>query len=90
MWPFVNADRPTYRCECTPSISTRSQLAHCKWLFNNCRLKVLPCATSVPTWIASYATHGAGAMVWVNIMRIPSFGRRITIGRASILWPGAS
>jgi len=35
----------------------------------------------------AYAMHGAGAMVLVNIMRIPCFGRRITIGRASIVWP---
>jgi hypothetical protein len=40
--------------------------------------------------IASYAMHGAGAMVLVNVMRIPCFGRRMTIGRASISWPGAS
>ena len=40
--------------------------------------------------IASYATHGAGAMVLVNVMRIPCFGRRMTIGRASIIWPGAN
>jgi hypothetical protein len=38
----------------------------------------------------SYATHGAGAMLLVNIMRIPCFGRRMTIGRASIIWPGAN
>ena len=40
--------------------------------------------------IASYAMHGAGAMVLVNVIRIPCFGRRMTIGRASISWPGAS
>ena len=40
--------------------------------------------------IASYAMHGAGAMTLVNVMRIPCFGRRMTIGRASIIWPGAS
>jgi hypothetical protein len=40
--------------------------------------------------IASYAMHRAGAMVLVNVMRIPCFGRRITIGRASIIWPGAN
>jgi len=40
--------------------------------------------------IASYTMHGAGAMVLVNVMRIPCFGRRMTIGRASISWPGAS
>jgi hypothetical protein len=40
--------------------------------------------------IASYAMHGEGAMVLVNVMRIPCFGRRMTIGRASIIWPGAS
>ena len=40
--------------------------------------------------IASYATQGAGAVVLVNVMRIPCFGRRITIGRASIIWPGAN
>jgi hypothetical protein len=39
---------------------------------------------------ASYAMHGAGAVVLVNIMRIPCFGRRMTIGRASIIWPGAN
>ena len=46
--------------------------------------------TSVPARIASHAMHGAGATVWVNIMRIPCLGRRITIGRASIVWPGAN
>ena len=40
--------------------------------------------------IVSYAMHGAGAMVFVNLMRIPCFGRRMTIGRASIIWPGAN
>jgi hypothetical protein len=40
--------------------------------------------------IASYAMHGADAMVLVNVMRIPCFGRRMIIGRASISWPGAS
>ena len=40
--------------------------------------------------IASHAMDGAGAMVLVNVMRIPCFGRRMTIGRASIIWPGAS
>jgi hypothetical protein len=44
----------------------------------------------VPTRMASYATQGAGAVVLVNVMRIPCFGRRITIGRASIIWPGAN
>jgi hypothetical protein len=39
---------------------------------------------------ASCAMQRAGAMVLVKVMRIPSFGRRMTIGRASILWPGAS
>src|ERR1700747_2538831 len=40
--------------------------------------------------IASYAMHGAGAIVLVNVMRIPCVGRIITIGRTSIRWPGAS
>jgi len=40
--------------------------------------------------IASHAMDGAGAMVLVNVMRIPCFGRRMTIGRASIIWPGAN
>jgi hypothetical protein len=40
--------------------------------------------------IASYAMQRAGAMVFVNLMRIPCFGRRMTIGRASIVWPGAN
>ena len=40
--------------------------------------------------IVPYAMHGAGAMVLVNVMRIPCFGRRMTIGRASIIWPGAN
>ena len=40
--------------------------------------------------IASYTMHGTGAMVLVNVMRIPCFGRRMTIGRASIIWPGAN
>jgi hypothetical protein len=44
----------------------------------------------VPDRIASYAMQRAGAMVLVNVMRIPCFGRRMTIGRASIVWPGAS
>jgi hypothetical protein len=38
----------------------------------------------------SYAMQEADAMVLVNVMRIPCFGRRMTIGRASICWPGAS
>jgi len=45
---------------------------------------------SVAARIASYATRGVGAMVLVNVMRIPCFGRRMTIGRASIVWPGAN
>jgi len=36
------------------------------------------------------AMHLADATVFVNVMRIPCFGRRMTIGRASISWPGAS
>jgi len=40
--------------------------------------------------IAIYVMHGAGATVLVNVIRIPSFGRRMTIGRASIVWPGAN
>jgi hypothetical protein len=40
--------------------------------------------------IASYAMHGTCAMVLVKVMRIPCFGRRMTIGRASIIWPGAN
>jgi hypothetical protein len=39
---------------------------------------------------ASDAMREADAMVLVNVMRIPCFGRRMTIGRASIVWPGAS
>jgi hypothetical protein len=35
--------------------------------------------------IAAYAMHGAVEMVLVNVMRIPCFGLRITIGRASIV-----
>jgi hypothetical protein len=45
---------------------------------------------SVSGRIVSYAMHGAGAIVLVNVMRIPRFGRRMTIGRASIIWPGAN
>jgi hypothetical protein len=45
---------------------------------------------SIPDRIASHATHGAGAMVLVNVIRIPCFGRKMTIGRASITWPGAN
>ena len=30
------------------------------------------------------------AIAWMKDMRIPCFGRRITIGRASIVWPGDS
>ncbi len=41
-------------------------------------------------WISSYAMQRAGAMVFVNVMRIPCFGRRMTMGRASIVWPGAN
>jgi len=44
----------------------------------------------VPDPIASFAMQGAGAVVLVNVMRIPCLGRRMTIGRASIVWPGAS
>ena len=40
--------------------------------------------------ITSYAMQRAGVMVLVNVMRIPCFGRRMTIGRASIVWPGAN
>ncbi len=40
--------------------------------------------------IAPYATQGAVAMALVNVMRIPCFGRRMTMGRASIIWPGAN
>jgi hypothetical protein len=40
--------------------------------------------------IGSYAMQVAGAMVLVNVMRIPCFGRRMTIGRGSIIWPGAN
>ena len=32
----------------------------------------------------------AAGIASVNIMRIPCFGRRITMGRASMVWPGAS
>ena len=39
---------------------------------------------SIPARSASHATHGVGAMVLVNVMRIPCFGRKMTIGRASI------
>jgi hypothetical protein len=39
---------------------------------------------------ASYAMHRAGAMVLVNVMRIPCFGRSMTIGRGSMVWPGVS
>ena len=46
--------------------------------------------TAVSLFCASYATHGAGVMVFVNVMRIPCFGRRMTIGRASIVCPGAN
>jgi hypothetical protein len=37
------------------------------------------------TGIVPHATHGAEAMVLVNVIRIPCFGRRMTIGRASII-----
>ena len=53
-------------------------------MFNALQLKF------VSDRIASYAMHGAGATVLVNVMRIPYFGRRMTIGRASIIWPGAN
>jgi hypothetical protein len=39
---------------------------------------------------ASYATQEEGVTALVNIIRIPCFGRRMTIGRASIVWPGAN
>ncbi len=39
---------------------------------------------------ASFAMRGAEATVFVNVMRIPCFGRRMTMGRASIVWPGAN
>jgi hypothetical protein len=39
---------------------------------------------------ASDAMREGDAMVLVNVMRIPCFGRRMTIGRASIVWPGAN
>jgi hypothetical protein len=40
--------------------------------------------------ITSHAMQGAGVVVFVNVMRIPCLGRRMTIGRASIDWPGAN
>jgi hypothetical protein len=40
--------------------------------------------------IASCAMQRADAIVFLNVMRIPCFGRRMTIGRASIVWSGAS
>jgi hypothetical protein len=59
--------------------------------FPNCRLNVFRFTIQVrPSGSASYATHGVGAMVLVNVMRIPFFGRRMTIGRASIIWPAAN
>jgi hypothetical protein len=72
-------------------VSTGVSCAHGKRLFNNCR--PMSCASqlkSVPAGIASYATHGAGVMILVNVMRIPCFGRRMTIGRASMVCPGAN
>ncbi len=38
----------------------------------------------------SCARRGAGATALVKVMRIPYLGRRMTMGRASMLWPGAS
>ena len=64
-----------------PPESAFQQMARCFTVYN---------FKFVSDRIASYAMHRAGAMVLVNVMRIPCFGRRMTIGRASIVWPGAS
>jgi|SRR5580700_5690528 hypothetical protein len=64
--------------------SSRRSLGSAGPMFHALQLKF------VSDRIASYAMHGAGAMVLVNVMRIPCFGRRMTIGRASIIWPGAN
>ena len=65
-------------------------ISNWKRLFNNCRqcFALYNSGRFQPS--ASHATHGAGAMVLVNVMRIPCFGRRMTIGRASIVCPGAN
>src|SRR5580698_9703354 len=36
------------------------------------------------------ASCGSCAIALVKVMRIPCFGCRMTIGRVSIVWPGAS
>jgi hypothetical protein len=41
-------------------------------------------------WTERIAEIGAGKIRMVKVMRIPCFGRRMTIGRASIVWPGDS
>jgi hypothetical protein len=65
----------------------------CWW--NACSKAASACFTPyklkfVSERIASYAIHEAGATVLVNFMRIPCFGRRMTIGRASMIWSGAN
>lgn len=42
------------------------------------------------TPIVFSAMDREGAVVLVKVMRIPRFGRRMTIGRASIAWPGTN
>jgi hypothetical protein len=75
------------KLRCPPRLGTKTPARDS----NKCCLNVSRITTQVRCdRIASYAMHGAGATVLVNVMRIPCFGRRMTIGRASIIWPGAN
>jgi hypothetical protein len=86
----IAQQRPTSRFECTPSMGHDNDLPTGIGSPTNVSMLHALQLKFVSDRIASYAMQGAGAMVLVNVMRIPCFGRRMTIGRASIVWPGAS
>ena len=39
---------------------------------------------------AAFCSMERGALALVKVIRIPCFGRRMTIGRGSIVWPGTN
>jgi hypothetical protein len=82
-----NRQRRIRSVRCPPRLGTKTRARDANKCCLNVHALQLKC---VSDRIASYAMHGAGATVLVNIMRIPCFGRRMTIGRASIIWPGAN
>jgi hypothetical protein len=55
----------------------------CRWLVFECAILLASILSNFR--ITSYAIHEADVMVLVNVIRIPCFGRRMTIGRASIV-----